>query len=128
MVKKVKDRLFLVSWDQLGLESLVDLTAKYEEVVASEKLAAWNALKGDECRPVSFDRWAGHLIYTMEMRARCNSHRHYEIFTFKSAYSMTAEDFRELFEGSPQAMADLIRARGTCILNNRADTGSIKIT
>jgi len=129
MGKKSKDRLFLVSWDQLGLEGIVDLTERHEEAVASEKLAAWNVLQDKEHRVVEFDTWATHIINVMTMRARFNSHRHYEIFTFKADYDMCAEDFRELFTTAPQEMAELIRAKGQCILNNRASAGdSIKIT
>jgi len=127
MAKKTKDRLFLASWDQLGLEALVDLTEKQEEVVASEKLAAWNALKNEECKPQNFDTWAGEMLYVMKLRARLNYHRHYEIYTFKADYSMNVENFRAMFEASPQTIADLIRAKGNCLLDMRAEPNSIKI-
>ena len=105
----LESNLFLLSWDNTGLEGCINVTEK-----SKEKL--FDTLKGDG----SFMTELGHIVNMMMLRARFNHHRHYEIYTIRTDSSMTEEDLRNLFESTPQAAADLIRDRGTKLYSDRA--------
>lgn len=66
----------------------------------------------------------GHIM----LRARLNSHRHYEIYTVEATDGITAEDIREMFEASPQSAADTIRRLGHCLHSDRAEKNRVLIT
>ena len=127
MTKKTKDRLFLVSWDQLGLEALFDLTKEQKKYIEKEKLMVWAILKGENPNKEDFNTWLTHTIHILELRARMNSQRHYEIYTFKTDYSMSEEEVRDHFESAPQQMADLIRGCGNKIYSDRISPTQLKI-
>jgi hypothetical protein len=106
---------FLVMWCNEGLECVVDLTE-------DEKNRTWSALKGKP--PVSQLPSLHHLI----LRARYNQQRHYEIYTVEATEGISADDIRDMFEGSPQTAADTIRERGHCIHSDRAKSNRVLIT
>jgi len=83
----------------------------------------WEKLKGE---PVSASKLPS-LSHIM-LRARLNSHRHYEIYTVEATDGITAEDIREMFEASPQTAADTIRRLGHCIHSDRAERHKVLIT
>ena len=98
-------RSYLVMWDQLGLECLVDLTElEYSQTVAR--------LKGET---VPEDVNLGYL----KLRARANPQRHYEIYAFRADDSITEQDLRDQFADSPQSIVNLIRERGEQLYSNR---------
>lgn len=105
---------FLVMWCNEGLECVVDLTE-------DEKNRTWSVLKGKP--PVSQLPSIHHLI----LRARYNQQRHYEIYTVEATEGITADDIRDMFEGSPQTAADTIRERGRCLHSDRATDDRILI-
>lgn len=105
---------FLVMWCNEGLESVVDITA-------DEQQRAWTALKGKT--PVSQMPNVNHMI----LRARYNTQRHYEIYTVEATEGITADDIRDMFEGSPQTAADTIRERGNCLHSDRAEKNKVLI-
>ena len=105
---------FLVMWCNEGLECVVDLTE-------DEKNRTWSVLKGKP--PVSQLPSIHHLI----LRARYNTQRHYEIYTVEATESITADDIRDMFEGSPQTAADTIRERGNCLHSDRVTDDRILI-
>jgi hypothetical protein len=106
--------IFLLSWDQLGLEAVINVTEL-------EKERTWNTLQ-DKTGPN-----LNHIVNGIMMRARYNSQRHYEIYTVTMDSSITEDDVRDMFEASPQAMADLIRERGNKVYSDRVDQKSVKI-
>lgn len=108
------NELFLVSWDCNGIEAVVNLTAL-------ERAETWNILADQP--PI---KW-GSIINPIILRARYNSHRHYEIYTFNVVPGLTEEDIREMFDNAPQAAADLIRERGRKIHSDRVDSSKVKI-
>jgi hypothetical protein len=55
-----------------------------------------------------------------QLRARFNSHRHYEIYLIEVDEGITVEDIRKAFEDSPQTMADTVRRIGHRFYSNRA--------
>ena len=107
---------FLIVWDQLGLECCIDVTE-------DEQRRMWQTLKGE---PVS-ESGIPNLNHIM-LRARLNTHRHYEIYSVEATDSITALDIREMFEASPQSAADTIRRLGHCIYSDRAERHRVLIT
>ena len=87
---------FLLMWDMHGLEKLINVTAAEQEIIVS-------ALKGE---PIG---WTNPL-QGMLLRARLNSHRHYEIYLFES--EMDEVSISDIFENDPQVIVDVIRHNG----------------
>lgn len=106
--------VFLLSWDILGLEAVVNVTD-------IDKQKTWATLQ-DQPGPN-----LNHIVNGIMLRARYNSQRHYEIYTVTMDESITEDDVREMFEASPQAMADLIRERGNKVYSDRLDQKMAKI-
>jgi len=112
---KKKTTRFIAMWDMTGLECLINVSKVEEEHERWEKENIWRILK-EENKTISP---ATIPLHSMIMRARYNSQRHYEIYTFDS--ELTEEDIRETFETSPQVMADAIRNVGHKFYSDRAD-------
>ena len=107
--------VFLLSWDMLGLEAVINIT----EI---EKEATWATLQDKPTAKLN------HIVNAIMMRARANGQRHYEVYTVTMESSISKDDVCAMFEHNPQAMADLIRERGRKIYSNRMAENSIKIT
>ena len=107
---------FLIVWDNLGLECCIDITE-------DEQRRMWQTLRGE---PVS-ETTIPNLNHIM-LRARLNSHRHYEIYTCEATDGITAEDIRDMFEASPQTAADTIRRLGHCLHSDWAQKNRVLIT
>lgn len=95
---------YIVMWDMYGLESLINVSD-------GEREAIIQTLKGE---PVN---WRNPLQY-MILRAKFNSQRCYEIYSFTS--SMTHEEIVKIFSSSPQVAADTIRRIGNKIYSDRS--------
>ena len=106
--------IFLLSWDMLGLESVINVTA-------IEKERAWNTLQDKDTPNLN------HIVNAVMLRARYNSQRHYEVYTVTMDSSITEDDVRSMFESNPQGMADLIRERGNQVYSDRVDLKTAKI-
>jgi hypothetical protein len=111
---KKKTTRFVVMWDMFGLEALINVTKIEKEHEQWEKENIWRILKeqNETVRPAHVP------LHHMILRAKCNSQRHYEIYTFDS--ELSEEDIRETFEDSPQVIADAIRNVGYKFYSNRA--------
>lgn len=115
-----KTRLFVVSWDQLGIEGVVDVTEMEEKRINAEKQKMWDVLRDVPENPhAGRDNDIGSIVRMMSLRARFNPQRHYEIYSVNTEYSITAEDMRTMFENDPQGSADLVRARGNKLYSDR---------
>jgi len=102
-------------WDMTGLECLINVTKIEKEHEQWEKENLWRILK-DQDKTLK----PAHVpLDMMIMRARANSQRCYEIYTFDS--ELSEEDIRETFETSPQVMVDAIRNVGYKFYSDRAD-------
>ena len=101
-------------WDMNGLESLINVTQIEKEHAQWEKENIWRILKEENptVKPAHVP------LEMMIMRAKFNSQRHYEIYTFDS--ELSEQDIRETFEDSPQVIADAIRNVGYKFYSNRA--------
>ena len=116
-----KSRLFVLSWDQLGIEGVVDVTEMEERRLNEEKQKVWDILQDKpENSHKGRDNDIGSIVRMMSLRARFNPQRCYEIYSVNTEYSVTAEDMRTMFENDPQGSADLIRKRGTKLYSDRA--------
>jgi hypothetical protein len=99
----------LVMWDDQGLELIHDITAAEQEKM-------WCRLgQASDSSDVFLDSTPNlnHLL----LRARLNSHRHYEIYLVVLGPTITVDYVQTLFEQQRDAIVDLIRQRGTCLHN-----------
>lgn len=87
-----------------GIESIISLK-DYEE---HDYENAIRALKGEATvkNPIN------SIVFMLMMRARANSHRHYEIYSVKCDASLDKEFWEKQWKEYPQETADLVRSRG----------------
>jgi hypothetical protein len=111
---------YIFSWDQLGIEAIIPIT-QYEHQdkqnlirILSEKPTVRNPLDS--------------IVFGLLMRARFNTHRHYEIYSIDCTEGMDEKFWREQWDNYPQETAELIRERGVKLHSDRAQQGAIKIT
>jgi len=80
---KKKTTRFIAMWDMTGLECLINVTAIEKEHEKWEKENLFRILKNQikEVKPANVP------LDMMILRARVNSQRHYEIYTFESELS-----------------------------------------
>lgn len=109
-----KDHQFLAMWDCYGLETLIDITE-------TQGAKVWATLQG---KP---DTVSIPNLMHLELRARYNSQRHYEIYIFNAQEGITANDIRGMFDADPQTAADLIRKHGHCYYSDRQKDHEIAI-
>jgi hypothetical protein len=99
-------------WDMLGLECIYDVNQAMFEVENWEKIRVWNTLKEEKTpkkpNPIP--------LQMMIMRARFNSQRSYEIYSFDT--SMTMDEVRDIFEEDPQPIVEWIRENGNKIYSD----------
>lgn len=112
---------YILSWDCLGLEACINISD-------IDKENMWESLKnvGDDAhqgRPQSISS----IVHMLQMRARYNSQRFYEIYTIDTEDGVSEEDLRALFENDPQGSAELIRERGRKLYSDRQNEHTIKI-
>ena len=111
-----EESTFILSWDQQGLESCINVTEHEMErtfAVLSDQVPAGNV---------------NATINAILLRARFNSQRHYEVYAVEAAEGITRDDLIEMFEQDPQGSAELIRARGRCLHSDRNAKNKILIT
>lgn len=105
---------FVVMWDNTGLEFVGDYTD-----YAQDRM--WSALQGKQPTKTFVN------LMHLELRARYNTQRHYEIYLINATDGITADDIRDMFERNPQTAADIIRERGHRYYSDRVDTDQVKI-
>lgn len=62
------------------------------------------------------------MIHMMQLRARYNPQRNYEIYKINTTPGIDKDSLIQLFEDDPQAAADLIRDRGDKLYSDRRTT------
>ena len=110
----MNDHQFVAMWDCHGLEYVGDVTA-------AEQDRTWSALQS---KPPTAT--IPNLLH-LELRARYNTQRHYEIYIFNAQEGIGAEDIREMFDADPQTAADTIRRIGQKFYSDRREEHNIKI-
>lgn len=111
---------FIFSWDQEGIESIVPIT-QYEDW---DKVQLMEVLKGKEIEKNPLGQIIGHLT----LRARFNTHRHYEIYAIDCDPELDESFWRQQWNENPQWCADIVRDKGYKIYCDRAVPSRIKIT
>ena len=106
---------FVVMWDNQGLEFVGDYTE-----YAQDKM--WSDLQGKKSEKTFVN------LMHLQLRARYNSQRHYEIYIINAVEGITADDIRAMFDADPQSAADLIRELGYKFHSDRLATQKLKIT
>ena len=81
----------------------------------------WSTLQGKKS-----DKTFVNLMH-LELRARYNTHRHYEIYLINAAEGIRADDIRAMFDADPQTAADIIREKGHRYYSDRVNTNQVKI-
>ena len=107
----MKNDILIAMWDCNGLETIVN----YSEI---SRLKTWQALKQKDLESNSNVQLPN--INAWILRARYNSQRHYEIYSFSIDESLTIDDIKLSFETDPQSIVDMIRLHGQCIFSDRA--------
>ena len=100
-----KNTRYLAMWDCHGLECLFNITDWDHKRV-------WATLKEEE-QPRCPN------LQTLLMRARVNSHRHYEIYLFDADNCITEDDIRDQFTDHPQFIVDFIRKNGIKLYSDK---------
>ena len=96
--------LFAAMWDCYGLEALVRVPSPADTTFALLQ----------NKKPPDMPN-----LMHWQLRARFNTHRQYEIYTFSAQPGISIEDIREMFETNPQTAADTIRRIGHCLYSDR---------
>jgi hypothetical protein len=102
---------YLAMWDMYGLECLFD-TGEWQ------KQYMWSVLKEE-------DRPQGPNLQMMILRAKMNSQRCYEIYSFNADDELTEESIKSAFETAPQGIVDFIRANGNKIFSDRTEKKAV---
>jgi len=102
---------FLLFWDCYGLETVVDMDGYDRKRIEA-------TLKGEVYKDVD----VGELIPMLQLRARYNPQRNYEMYAITMPDGVTEEHVKEMFDVNPQGMATLIRKRGVCLYGKNAET------
>ena len=91
-------------WDCNGLECLFDITDHDADAMMA-------GLKGETFK-------VPYNISMMLMRARINSQRSYEIYSFTTDSTLDYDDVKAFFENDPQTIVNAIRAQGNMIFSD----------
>lgn len=111
---------FLLSWDCYGLEACVDITEEIERGNNFEKESIFERIKNPEEEPHNEPvAKLNKMIHMMQLRARFNPQRNYEIYMLNTTNSVSKEDIEGWFQESPQAAADRVREIGIQLLSHR---------
>ena len=110
---------FIFCWDCYGIESIIPIS-EYEH---HDKQQLINMLSDN---PVKVNP-LNAIIGSLQMRARANHHRHYEIYSVDCEESLTREFWRQQWETYPQETAELIRKNGVKLYSDRGYITDIKI-
>jgi len=98
---------FIISWDQFGLEGIIDITGKRQK-------HTFAVLSGGES-----PRIPG--LTGMLMRARMNPQRNYEVYALSCDEEIDEDYIREMFNDDPQFIVNMIREKGVKIFSDRSN-------
>jgi len=111
--RKKKVNSFLAMWDMLGLECVFSIDDAKKVIDNYNKEKVWKILKEE-----SIDRKPPNPIplALLIVRARANSHRNYEIYSFQTYLS--ERQVRKTFAADPQSIVEWIRENGNKIYSD----------
>lgn len=96
-------RYILASWDREGFECLQDITNQHPDLWDKGQLMA--ALKGNTPQKNPLDQ----QIWAMQLRARSNSQRCYEIYVFTTQDNVAFKDVEDWMIADPQSLVNWVR-------------------
>lgn len=110
---------YLIYWSSEGLESVTPV-GQYEQIDTDN---TFRILKDQDPirNPVNT------IIQTMILRARFNSHRHYELYAITAADGITGPDIENMFDVDPNEAAKIVRNIGIKLYSDRADKKRVVI-
>jgi hypothetical protein len=98
----------------------VDITEDVERGNEFEKESIFERIKNPNEEPHNEPiAKLNKMIHMMQLRARFNPQRNYEIYMINATDSVRKEDIEQWFTDSPQAAADRCREIGTQLLSHR---------
>lgn len=109
-----KQTEFLAMWCNEGLECIIDLTAYKEDHDAWEKRKMWQVLKDETLHDIEPTLPLRQMI----LRAKVNSQRVYEIYTFAATDGISKKQIEDLFVTNPQYIVDFIRKNGNKVYSD----------
>lgn len=95
---------FIAMWCNEGLECMFDITNCDGDLMMAK-------LKGESYK-APFD------MSMLMLRARVNSQRQYEIYSFEVEAELSLDDMKDMFNGNPQYFVNLIRKQGAKIYSD----------
>lgn len=100
-------------WDMLGLECVFSIDDAKKVIDNFNKEKVWKILKEEsiDCKPPNPIPLALLIV-----RARANSHRNYEIYSFQTYLS--ERQVRKTFAANPQPIVEWIRENGNKIYSD----------
>ena len=111
---------FILSWDCEGLEACVDITDDLMRCDDFERESIFERIKNPNVEPHNEAlNKITKMIHMMQLRARYNPQRNYEIYKINTTPSIDKDSMIRMFEEDPQAAADLIRDRGDQLYSDR---------
>jgi hypothetical protein len=111
---------FLLSWDCYGLEACVDITEDVGRGNDFEKESLFQRIANPEEEPHNEHVMKlNKMIHMMQLRARFNPQRNYEIYMLNAKKGVSKADIEQWFQDSPQAAVDRVREIGIRLLSHR---------
>lgn len=104
---------YLIYWSSEGLESVTPI-GQYEQIDMDN---TFRILQDQD--PVRNP--VNTIIQTMILRARFNSHRHYELYAITAVDGIVGPDIEHMFEIDPNQAAQVIRNIGIKLYSDRAN-------
>lgn len=121
--KMSKQNIFILSWDCNGLECCRDITELVGDANQFEKDSLFERIKNPDTEPVNQPlKEVSNFLHYLQMRARFNPQRNYEIYMVHTVKGITEQDLTEMFNTNPQASADMVRVQGTKLYSDRSTT------
>lgn len=106
---------FLFMWCNEGLESIIPITEYEHEAVLNAIRIGSTVTKLNE------------IIWSMQLRARFNSQRQYEIYAMECDDELSEDDLRQCFDDDPQGIVDVIRERGLKLYSDYSGKKKVKV-
>lgn len=94
---------WLVLFDCNGVDMLVPV-----DEIKNKEILLW--MGGEE-----FQSELGTHLSIAKMRAMANPQRHPEVWVYSTSDDLPLEDMRKMWDERAQAMANLVRSKGTCV-------------
>lgn len=102
------DRTFLVAWDQLGLETVVDLSELDQSI-------AWDILKSPDGISETLRNLIRRLAARFRARQLDNPDQLYEVYVLHVIEHVTQQQIWEMFAHDPQQFKQLAKTDGVCV-------------